>query len=198
MRAVILSLLACACGDITALPLPPGQLKVINSTTGVPIPAEAYAITLDGVHSSRLEVNGSHVFSNLAAGEHTLELSEPPTDCRISGSNPRTVTAAAGDTVLSVFLVTCIPPNSGSLSIRTATYGKGPERYEVSVDNGLFSEVMGATDRLMLFPAAVGVHMVTIAPILGDCQLVGINPRIVIIRRAGGIGDTIFKVHCPE
>jgi hypothetical protein len=193
----MLSLLACACGDITALPPAPGELKVLNATTGLPIPTKPYAITLDGVHSSRLEINGSHVFSNLAPGEHTLELSETPADCRITGNNPRTVTAAAGDTALSVFLVTCIPPNSGSLSIRTATYGKGPEEYEILVD-GLFSEVMGATDELTLFPVPVGVYMVGIAPIHSNCQLVGFNPRIVIIRRAGGIGDTIFKVHCPE
>jgi hypothetical protein len=57
---------------------------------------------------------------------------------------------------------------------------------------------MGATDELMLFPVPVDTHLVTISPIRADCQLVGFNPRIVIIRRPGGIGDTIFKIHCPE
>jgi hypothetical protein len=196
--AVGLTLLFCACGDTTTLPPGSGELKVGNSTTGAPLPATNYVLTLDGVQSSPLEVNGSHVFSNLAAGEHTLELSELPADCRIVGNNPRTVTAAAGDTVLSFFLVRCIPPNSGTIFLRTATYGEGPEEYEMTVDNGLFSGVMGPTDELTLFPVPVGVHLVTIEPILSDCQLVGANPRIVIIREPGGIGSTLFKVRCPE
>jgi hypothetical protein len=192
------TLLFCACGDITVAPPEPAELKVINSTTGAPIPAGGYAITLDGVRSIRLETNGSHVFANLAAGEHTLELSELPGDCRVTGNNPRTVTAVAGATALSVFLVTCIPPNSGTLFIRTATYGKGPAGYEISVDDGLFFEPIGPSDKLSLFPVPVGVHTVTIAPVQHDCQLVGANPRIVIIPQTGDIGSTIFKIHCPE
>jgi hypothetical protein len=192
------TLLFFACGDITAPPPGPAELKVINSTTGAPIPGGGYAVTLDGVHSIRLQTNGSHVFANLTAGEHTLELSELPGDCRVTGNNPRTVTAVAGATALSVFLVRCFPPNSGTLFIRTATYGKGPARYEISVDDGLFSELIGPSDELTLFPVAVGVHTVTLTPIHRDCQLVGANPRIVIIRQAGGFGGTIFKVHCPQ
>ena len=192
------TLLFCACGDIAAPPPGPAELKVINSTTGAPIPGGGYAVTLDGVHSIRLETNGSHIFANLAAGQHTLELSELPDDCRVTGNNPRIVTAIAGSTALSVFLVSCVPPNSGTLFIRTATYGKGPARYEISVDDGLFSEPIGPSDELTLFPVPVGVHTVTLTPVRPDCQLVGSNPRIVIIRQAGGFGGTIFKVHCPQ
>jgi hypothetical protein len=192
------TLLFCACSEITAPPPGPAELKVINATTGALIPGGSYAVTLDGVHSIRLETNGSHVFANLAAGEHTLELSELPDDCRVTGNNPRTVTAVAGATALSVFLVTCTPPNSGTLFIKTATYGRGPARYEISVDDGLFIEPIGPSDELTLFPVPVGVHTVTLTPIHRDCQLVGSNPRIVIIRQDGGFGGTIFKVHCPQ
>jgi hypothetical protein len=163
-----------------------------------PIPAGGYRVTLDGLHSIRLETNGSHVFANLAAGDHTLELSELPVDCRVTGNNPRTVTAVAGATAMSVFLVTCMPPNSGALFIKTATYGKGPAGYEVSVDDGLFSEPIGTSDELTLFPVPVGVHTVALEPVQANCQLVGSNPRIVIIRDVGGFGGTIFKIHCPQ
>jgi hypothetical protein len=194
-------LLFWACGEITVPPpesAEPAELRVVNSTTGAPIPAEGYDITLDGVDSIHLETNGSHLFANLAAGEHTLELSKLPVDCRVTGNNPRTVTAVAGDTALSVFLVTCMPPNSGTLFIRTATYGKGPLEYEILVDNGLFFEVTGPSDELTLFPVPVGVHTVELTPIPPDCQLVGANPRIVTIQEVGGFAGTIFKVRCPQ
>ena len=193
-----LTLLVCACGDITVPPPEPAELRVVNSTTGVPIPTEGYAITLDGVESIHLETNGFHVFANLAAGEHTLELSALPVDCRVTGKNPRTVTAIAGASAQTVFQVTCIPPNSGTLFIRTATYGNGPASYEITVDDRLFTEAIGQSDELTLFPVPVGVHTVALEPVPGDCQLVGANPRIVIIAQAGGFGGTIFKVHCPQ
>jgi hypothetical protein len=198
LSAVIVIQLLGACDYDTTPPPAPAELEVISSTVGVPIPQGGYTITLDNEHIIRLPTNGSHVFTNLVAGAHTLELSELPGDCRVTGKNPRTVTAVAGASTLSVFQITCSPPNSGTVLIKTATYGRGPPVYEVELGDHLFSERIGPSDKLTLFPVPVGTHIVTLAPVPQECQLVGFNPRLVVVRQAGSTAGTIFKVHCPQ
>ena len=192
----VFAFLLCSCGDVPSIPLEPGDLRVTSSTTGLPLP-DGYTVSLNGVRTSHLDTNGSIVFPDLAAGEYTLELSGLLADCRVTGENPRIVNLAPGSTTQSVFQVRCIPPNSGTLLVRTATYGKGASRYEIVLDNGLFVEPIENDELLTLFPVPVGIHTVTISGVPLDCQIAGANPRFIIIREAGGIVGTVFKMQCP-
>jgi hypothetical protein len=178
------------------VPLGSADLKVISSTTGSPVPS-GYTVNLNGDRASHLDADGSLVFSDLDAGEHILELSEVPPDCRIMGANPRTVMLVAGTTAQTVFQVRCIPPDSGTLFVRAATYGKGASRYHISLDNGLFDETVRNNELLTLFPVPVGTHTLTISGVPAGCQIAGANPRFIIIRDHGGFAGTVFKMQCP-
>ena len=192
----LLALVVCACDGVPSVPLEPADLKVISVTTGVPLP-DGYTISLNGDRTSHLDINGSLVFADLDAGQYIVELSVIPADCRVTGENPRTVNLVAGTTTQSVFQVRCLPPNSGTLLVRTATYGNGPSQYEIILDDGLFVETVANDEMLTLFPVPVGTRTVTIGGVPLDCQLVGSNPRFIIIREPGSIAGTVFKVHCP-
>lgn len=192
----VFALLLCSCGDVPSVPLEPANLRVISSTTGAPLP-NGYVVSLNSVGTSQLDLNSSIIFADLAAGEYTLELSGLLADCRVMGENPRIVSLAPGSTTQSVFQVRCIPPNSGTLLVRAATYGKGATRYEIVLDNGLFVESVENDELLTLFPVPVGTHTVTISGVPSDCQIAGANPRFIIIREPGSIAGTVFKMQCP-
>lgn len=196
IAAGILAVVLCSCGGVPSVPVEPADLNIITATTGVPVP-DGYSISLNGDRTSHLDTNGSLVLADLDAGEYTLELSELPADCRVTGENPRTVILVAGTTTQTVFQVRCIPPNSGTLLIRTATYGNGPTRYDIILDNGLFVESIANDELLTLFPVPVGIRTVTIEGVPPHCQLVGTSPRFIIVREPGSIAGTVFKVHCP-
>lgn len=192
----LVAVAVCSCGDFPSVPPGPAELQVVSVTTGVPLP-DGYTISLNGDRLSHLDINGSLIFADLEAGEYTVELSVLPSDCRVAGENPRTVILKSGTTTQSVFQVRCIPPNSGTLLVRTATYGNGPGHYEIVLDDGLFVDTIADEALLTLFPVPVGIRTVAIGGVPADCQLVGSNPRFVIIREAGGQAGTIFKIHCP-
>lgn len=194
--AGVLAVVLSSCGGPPSVPLQPADLKVISSTTGVPRP-DGYTVSLNGDRTSHLDTNDSLVYAGLDAGEYTLELAGLPADCRVTGENPRTVMLLAGTMMHTVFQVRCIPPNSGTLLVRTATYGKGVNRYEIVLGNGLFVETVGNDELLTLFPVPVGTHTVTISGVPLDCQIAGANPRFVIIREPGSIAGTVFKMQCP-
>jgi hypothetical protein len=190
------ALAVCSCGGPPTVPVEPADLKVITSTTGLPLP-DGYTVSLSGNRTGHLDTNGSLIFTGLDAGEYTIELSPLPPDCRVTGENPRTVTLVAGSTTQSVFQVRCIPPNSGTLLVRTATYGDGPTQYDIILDDGLFVETIFNDELLTLFPVPVGARTVRIEGVPLDCQLVGANPRVIIIREPGSLAGTVFKIHCP-
>lgn len=196
IAAGILAVVLCSCSGPPSVPLEPADLKVISLTTGVPRP-DGYAVSLNGVGTSHLDTNDSLVFADVDAGEYILELTGLPADCRVVGENPRTVVLVAGTTAQTVFQVRCIPPNSGTLLVRTATYGQGASHYEIVLDTGLFVETVGNDELLTLFPVPVGTHTVTISGVPVDCQIAGANPRFIIIREPGSIAGTVFKMQCP-
>ena len=192
----LLAVAVCSCGDIPSVPPQPADLQVVSVTTGVPLP-DGYTISLNGERLSHLDNNGSLLFDDLEAGEYTVELSVVPADCRVTGENPRTVILEGGTTTQSVFHVRCIPPNSGTLLVKAATYGNGPSNYEIILDDGLFVETIADKALLTLFPVPIGIRSVAIGGVPADCQLVGSNPRFITLREAGGVAGIIFKVHCP-
>lgn len=192
----VLAVVVCSCGGPPTIPLESADLKVISFTTGLPLP-DGYTIRLNGDRTGHLDTNDSLVFAGLDPGEYTLELSVLPADCRVTGENPRTVTLVAGNTTQTVFQVRCIPPNSGTLLVRTATYGNGPSHYEIILDDGLFVETISNDELLTLFPVPVGTRTVRIEGVPLDCQLVGANPRFILIREPGSLAGTVFKIHCP-
>src|SRR5205807_1245819 len=68
--------------------------------------------------------NAVATFLGLPPGSHTVFLSGVPSNCSVSGANPRSVSLIAGVVAATTFSVGCSAlPTTGSLTVTTATSG---------------------------------------------------------------------------
>ena len=105
-------LLPPACGDgINGVPATSGQVQVHAVTTGDAAFPDDYLVLLDGGLPRSIDVNGSVTYSNIAAGDHLIELVEVIGRCHVEDPNPRTVTVVAGGTASTTFNVECLDSN---------------------------------------------------------------------------------------
>jgi hypothetical protein len=192
----ILPLVLYSCGDVPTVPPEPARLEVVSNTTGLP-QLGGYTVTLNGELSRQLDNNGSVMYTDLEAGEYVLELSGLTPDCLVLGKNPRVLILAAGRTSETLFQVRCIPPNTGTVVVRAATYGNGPTRYEVILDNGLYVKTLPNDETVTFFPVPIGIRSVELVGVPPDCGLNGPNPRFISLNEPGSIVGTVFKMNCP-
>ncbi len=84
-----------------------GDLQVTTSTTGTDFPS-SYTVEVDGgAQSQTVGPNDVVTFSDLAEGDHTVELVDVALNCTVSGNNPRTVSVPFGGVGATTFDVTC-------------------------------------------------------------------------------------------
>jgi Tol biopolymer transport system component len=74
---------------------------------GVDLDADGCSVSLDGSNPTALTVGQSVHYSGLQPGSHTVQLGDLADNCELSGTDIRTVTVVAGDTVAVVFAATC-------------------------------------------------------------------------------------------
>src|SRR5205807_2978666 len=94
-------------GDCSTTASTTGNLTVTTSTTGSSFPA-SYTLNASGPGGSGSQpigVNTNVTFSAIATGDYTVSLSNMPTNCTVSGSNPRTLTVPAAGTGSPTFSV---------------------------------------------------------------------------------------------
>ena len=94
-----------------------GNLTVTTSTTGSGLDPDGYSVTLDGASTQPVATNGTVVFSNLPPGDHTVALSGVASNCGVSGTNPQTVTVAAGSTTPVNSSVSCTAADVGGIAL---------------------------------------------------------------------------------
>src|SRR5207248_2076979 len=87
-----------------------GTLSVTTATTGQSQPT-GYTLNVTGPSfptgtSQPIGANAT-VTATVTAGDYQVSLSGVPSNCTVSGSNPRTVTVAAGGTGPTTFSVSC-------------------------------------------------------------------------------------------
>lgn len=101
--------------DLTLQPF--GWLTLISNTTRSELDPDGYTPVLTGTfpypHGDRSQaypmgVNAEQTLE-LLPGQFTLELTEVAGNCTVAGGNPRTITVAPRDTVLSTSQVSCAP-----------------------------------------------------------------------------------------
>ena len=109
-----------------------GDLEVSASTFGEDPDTDGYTATVDGDASKELGPNGSATFSDLAEGDHSVELSDIKSNCSVDGQNPRTVSVTAGNNATTGFSVNC----EGSFGERNAVLW---EYEEWSLQNASYS-----------------------------------------------------------
>jgi hypothetical protein len=108
-------------GEITLSGGTKGDLDVATATTGADLDPDGYTVTVDGTTSQATGANATVRFSALAEGSHTVELSGVAANCTLAGSNPRTVTVAAGSVASTTFDVTC----TATVTAATRVTGRG-------------------------------------------------------------------------
>jgi len=114
-----------------------GSLTVTTTTTGSNPPPNGYTVTIDGTSSQPIATNGSVTFTG-PAGDHPVALSGVPSNCTVSGANPRTVTVPADGTPMTSFSVTCGVPlasviGNGQLGMGSPTPSSHVQTFDFNV-----------------------------------------------------------------
>ena len=175
-----------------------GTLAVTVTTSGSNTPG-GYTIVVDGSSSQSVGANAVATFLGLPPGSHTVFLSGVPSNCSVSGANPRSVSLIAGVVAATTFSVGCSAlPTTGSLTVTTATSGASgdvdPDGYTVSVD-GSSSRSIGANGSVTFSGLSAGSHSVALSGVASNCTVSGGNTRTVSVT-AGSTTRTDFSISC--
>src|SRR5437868_5292423 len=196
---------AAACNDSQSprpralLGLPDvGTLAVTVTTSGSNTPS-GYTVTVDGSSSQSVGATGVATFLGLPSGSHTVLLAGVPSNCSVSGDNPRTVSLIAGLVAATTFSVSCTaPPTTGSLSVTTATSGASgdvdPDGYSVTLV-GTTSRAIGDNATTTFSGLAPGSHTVVLSGVATNCTVSGGTSRTLSVT-AGTTVSTSYAVSC--
>src|SRR5437870_1046652 len=176
-----------------------GALAVTVATSGSNTPS-GYTVTVDGSSSQSVGANGVATFIGLAPGDHVVLLSGVPSNCSVSGANPRTVSLIAGLVAATTFSVSCTapppPPTTGDLTVTTGTSGSNidADGYTVTVDGGA-SQAIGTNGSVTFSGLSAASHTVVLSGVASNCSVSGGTSRTVSVP-AGGTASTSFSVSC--
>lgn len=183
---------ALSCGEGTTGPVT-GSIEVTSITVGDPTDPDGYALTVDG-ETRPIATNTSVTVSDLAPGDHQLELGGIAPQCALAGPNPRTVAVAGGLPTQVTLQVECGPP-AGSIQVITGTTGESPDPdgYTVALDGGA-GQPIGANGSLAFSSVSRGEHSVRLTGLAPDCAVEGENPRGATVE--DGPVEVVFQVTC--
>jgi glucose/arabinose dehydrogenase len=174
-------------------PPPPGDLTVTTSTSGSNQPS-GYTVTVDGSQSRAIGTNSSVTFTDVAAGSHSVALTNVAANCTLNSANPQTVTVPSGGTVTASFSASCTTP-PGSLRVTTSTSGSSqPSGYTVTLD-GSQSQAIGTNSSITFTDVAAGSHSVALTDVAAKCTVSGANPQTVTVP-SGGTVTASFLASC--
>src|SRR5207249_3456854 len=138
---------------------------------------------------------GSITYSGLTATDHTVALTDVPTNCTVSGGNSKTVTVPSGGTGHADFTISCVTP-TGDLTVTTATTGpSAPSSYTVTVDERQSRTIAannGSTTYSGLFAYTPLVRSTDVPT---NCTVSGGNSKTVTVP-SGGTGHADFTISC--
>jgi len=170
-----------------------GAIEVTTSTSGIDGPT-AYVVVVDGAAPRAVAATGTTLLSGIAAGPHTVELAEVPSNCSVSGTNPRSVTVVVDRAHVLIFDVACTEL-TGQLVVSAVSTGEeiDPEGYTVDVP-GEFDLPIGV-DGTIARTLGIGDFQVQLVDVAENCMVTGANPRNVTIE-ADAQTSTTFEVAC--
>jgi TolB protein len=188
-------LLACGPGGEPTGPAT-GAVAVSVTTTGDDGDADGYALTIDGGAARPLPAAGALSVGDLAAGEHTLELSGVAANCGAVGGTRRAVRVVAGAATTVALTVACAPLPPGAAFVTAPTTGFDPDGdgYQVSVDGGA-PESLATGERLAVPGLRGGPHRFRLSGVASNCSVSGENPRTVEVA-SGATAPVVFPVTC--
>src|SRR5207253_1355742 len=138
----------------------------------------------------------------IVAGDYTVQLSGVPSNCTVSGANPRTVTVTAGTTTSTTFTVSCTATaTTGTLTVTTTTTGSNLDLdgYTFTVTGGGQTATRAiATNGTSTSPGIpTGSYQVQLTPstVAANCTVTSANPQTANVP-AGGTVTITFNVSC--
>ena len=182
-----------ACGDAPTGPAT-GTLEITTVTTGDRVDPDGYVVALDG-DGKPIGSNATLMLSDLAPGEHELELQGLAAECAIAGSNPRPVTVESGIRGRVTLQISCLAA-IGSIALRTRTAGANPDLdgYTVALDGGTGAPI-GMNSLVTLSRLPAGPHSLLLSGVAANCTVQGTNPRAVAVL-TGSATEVTFGVAC--
>jgi Tol biopolymer transport system component len=165
-----------------------GLIQVSTATTGADLDPDGYSAAMDGNSGRSIGLNGVITFTDVATGQHQVELTGLAPNCSVSGTNPVDVTVTDNATAQAAFAVTCVA-TSGSINITTVTTGSFLDQngYIVIVP-GLPTQSIGANDSVLIPNLPARDHVIELSDVAPNCPVSGANP--LTVRVVGG--DTVL------
>jgi hypothetical protein len=181
----------------SAPPANAGSLRVITVTTGDNPDPDGYRFSLDRGENQPIQANATATIPNLAAGSHRVQLSGLSDNCRVQGSNARTVSVPGGGSADVTFNVVCVRA-VGLIRVTVATTGSpaDPNGYQVTLDGGAGQHV-DADGTLRVDDVPAGSHAVGLGDVATNCSVSGGPSRQVAVT-TGRTTDVRFAVICSE
>jgi hypothetical protein len=179
---------------------PRGAIEVSVSTTGVDPDPDGYLVTVNGSQRRFIGSSASVTFSDVTAGEQTVELTGLATNCSVGGDNPRSVTVSAGETAQTAFAVVCTGTTggTGSISVTASTTGVNPDPdgYTVSI-SGVGRSPIGTNATVEITGLAPGDYELRLSDLAPNCLWVP-SPNAVQVATvsAGSAAQVTFDVTC--
>jgi hypothetical protein len=174
-----------------------GDLTVTTSTTGGDLDPDGYTVEVGGTISEAIDLDETITITDVAAGDHSVELTGVANNCSVVGDNPRTVTVPNNAAVQTDFEVECVAL-TGTLTVTASTTGDGldPDGYTVSVDGGP-EEDLATNGDVDFNDVATGDRSVLLSGIATNCSVTGDNPATVTVPSVGPANHT-FDVECTD
>lgn len=148
-----------------------GAVEVTVATTGTGTDADGYSVSVDGGTGVAVTVNGTVVIPGVATGTRSVMLGGLDAACTVQGTNPVSVTVAAGDTASASFAVQCDTPVTGTIMVTTATTGESidPDGYMVDTDGDTLA--IEVNDTVYFEDLAPGDYDVTVSGVEANCTV---------------------------
>jgi hypothetical protein len=171
-----------------------GSIEITTATSGTALDPDGYTVSLDAAAGQPIGINASLTLSDVAPGQHTVELSALASNCSVSGMNPRAVRVVAGATVQVLLEVTCGSP--GNIRVTVSTTGTNiPGLFIAFVSPpALYFFEVDPNGSVTSGPLTVGSHTVGLG-VGPNCSVTGGSMRTVTVQ-SGATTDVSFTVVC--
>jgi hypothetical protein len=170
--------LAAGCGETFISVSSDGRIEVAVSTTGTDADTDGFSVTVDGGTARFVAPGGSVVLDSLSEGSHSVLLTGLAENCRVEGSNPRSVVVGPGGLADVAFEVSCARATTGGFTVQVSTSG-------VEADTDGYALAVAGADIRGIGPNASetftgltpGVHLITLKDVDQPCAVTGGNPQ---------------------
>lgn len=148
-----------------------GTMQVKIATSGPDQDADGYTVSVDGSQGTSVDATDTLYVPKLGKGAHSVQLAGMASNCSLTGSNPRNLDIAAGDTTSTTFEISCsevlnnkivfasnrdgdyelFTMNADGSSPQQLTFNSGVSDYlpDISYDGGRIAYVKGSQIHVM-------------------------------------------------